>query len=204
VRTVQLRIKHASHEQLQAQVRQSIQAAQAVGAQLFINDHWQMALQEGAYGVHLGQEDLETANLPLLAQSGIRLGLSTHSMWEVCRALAWQPSYIACGPVHATQSKDMPWLPQGNGNVAYWSQVLQPPVVAIAGMNVERVHQAAWHGAAGVALISAITAAPHPEQTIAQLIQAEHDGRLANTTQPIAAPAWPQPTLQQLAAPCCD
>lgn len=195
VRTVQLRVKDPLQPDLRQQVRASVAAARAAGAQLFINDHWALALEEGAYGVHLGQEDLASADLGALARAGVRLGISTHSVWEMCRALALSPSYVACGPVHATASKDMPWLPQGNGNVAHWSQLLSVPVVAIAGMNAERCTQAMAHGAAGVALISGITAAPDPEAAVAELLAAVALGQAQARAEPISPPALPRPTL---------
>uniref|UniRef100_UPI001F0A9A4F thiamine phosphate synthase n=1 Tax=Polaromonas sp. AER18D-145 TaxID=1977060 RepID=UPI001F0A9A4F len=159
------------------EIRQSIRAATAAGAQLFINDHWQLAIEEGAYGVHLGQEDLHVADLAAIAQAGLRLGISTHAYWEVCRAWALRPSYIACGPIHPTQAKAMPWTPQGNDNLAYWCALLPTPVVGIAGMDVARTEQAARAGAAGVAVISAVTAAPSPETAIVQLQEAVRRGR---------------------------
>lgn len=199
VPTVQLRIKDAEGPEhldfVRAQIRQSIRAATQAGAQLFINDHWQLAIEEGAYGVHLGQEDLHIADLAAIRQAGLRLGISTHAYWEVCRAWALQPSYIACGPVHPTQAKAMPWIPQGNDNLAYWCALLPTPVVGIAGMDVLRTEQAARAGAAGVALISAITAAPSPEAAIIDLQQAFQRGKSG----PVAkAPPLPRPTLAAL------
>ena len=169
VRTVQLRIKDAKYSRLRGEVRSSIAAARAVNAQLFINDHWALAIEEGAYGVHLGQEDLALADLNAIARAGLRLGLSTHSYWEVCRAWGLRPSYIACGPIHPTQSKCMPWVAQGNANLSFWCALLPLPIVAIAGMNCSRAAQAIQCGAAGVAVISAITGAPSPEAVIAHL-----------------------------------
>ncbi|MGC1175541.1 thiamine phosphate synthase [Polaromonas sp.] len=196
VRTVQLRIKEAEQpeqrEFVRQQVRQAIAAATKAGAQLFINDHWQLAIEEGAYGVHLGQEDLHIADLAAIRQAGLRLGISTHAYWEVCRAWALQPSYIACGPIHPTQAKAMPWIPQGNDNLAYWCALLPTPVVGIAGMDVPRTEQAARAGAAGVAVISAITAAVSPEAAIAQLQEAIRRGR---SSPPVTAPLFPKPTL---------
>ncbi|MDP2449031.1 MAG: thiamine phosphate synthase [Polaromonas sp.] len=196
VRTVQLRIKDAEGPEhrdfVRQQVRESIHAATAAGAQLFINDHWQLAIEEGAYGVHLGQEDLPIADLAAIAQAGLRLGISTHAYWEVCRAWALRPSYMACGPIHPTQAKAMPWIPQGNDNLAYWCALLPLPVVGIAGMDVARTEQAARAGAAGVAVISAITAAASPETAIAQLQEAIRRGR---ASPPAAAPTFPKPTL---------
>ncbi|MBA3593475.1 MAG: thiamine phosphate synthase [Polaromonas sp.] len=196
VRTVQLRIKDAQQpeqrEFVRQQVRRAIAAATTAGAQLFINDHWQLAIEEGAYGVHLGQEDLHIADLDAIQKAGLRLGISTHAYWEVCRAWALQPSYIACGPIHPTQAKVMPWIPQGNDNLAYWCALLPTPVVGIAGMDVPRTEQAARAGAAGVAVISAITAAPSPEAAIVQLQEAMQRGR---KSLPITAPLFPKPTL---------
>jgi hydroxymethylpyrimidine kinase/phosphomethylpyrimidine kinase/thiamine-phosphate diphosphorylase len=190
VKTVQLRIKSPELVDIRREVQLSVQYAKAANAQLFINDHWQLAIEEGAYGVHLGQEDLHVADLQAIAQAGLRLGLSTHCYWEVCRAWALQPSYIACGPMYATQSKDMPWQPQGTDNVAYWSALLPLPLVAIGGINVQRASEARKAGAAGVAVISAITAAASPEAAIMVLKQAV-DGVKTR----ILAPKLPNSTL---------
>lgn len=172
VRTVQLRIKDAGAHELRHEIRRAVAAARAAGAQLFVNDHWQFALQEGAYGVHLGQEDLQAADLPRIAAAGLRLGVSTHAYWEVCRAWALRPSYIACGPIHATQSKAMPWIAQGEDNLAYWCGLLPLPVVAIGGMDVPRTRRARACGAAGVAVMSAITAAADPQRAAQALLRA--------------------------------
>ena len=196
VRTVQLRIKDAEGAEhrdfVREEIRLSIHAATAAGAQLFINDHWQLAIEENAYGVHLGQEDLHIADLAAIQQAGLRLGISTHAYWEVCRAWALQPSYIACGPIHPTKAKAMPWIPQGNSNLAYWCKLLPTPVVGIAGMDVARTEQAAACGADGVAVISAITAAASPEEAIVELQQAVQRGRNGPAFQ---APLMPRPTL---------
>ena len=196
VRTVQLRIKDAEgqphRDRVREEIRQSIRAATAAGAQLFINDHWQLAIEEGAYGVHLGQEDLHAADLAAIREAGLRLGVSTHAYWEVCRAWALQPSYIACGPIHPTQAKAMPWIPQGNDNLAYWCALLPTPVVGIAGMDMLRTEQAARAGAAGVALIGAITGAPSPEAAILELQQALQRGKSGPAAN---APLLPRPTL---------
>jgi hydroxymethylpyrimidine kinase / phosphomethylpyrimidine kinase / thiamine-phosphate diphosphorylase len=192
VRTVQLRIKDPQNPALRAEVRESVVAATAAGAQLFINDHWQVAIEEGAYGLHLGQEDLATADLSAIARAGLRLGVSTHAYWEVCRAWALKPSYIACGPIHPTRAKAMPWTAQGNANLAYWCALLPVPVVAIAGMDATRAGQAMRCGAAGVAVIGAITAAASPEAAIGELSHAIHD---AARTPRYQSPALPRSTL---------
>lgn len=179
IRTVQLRIKDPQEPTLAVQIKESIAIARATpGAQLFINDHWQLALEHGAYGVHLGQEDLELVDLHALRSAGMRLGLSTHSYWEVCRAWALRPSYIACGPIFATQSKDMPWIPQGLGNLRYWAQLLPLPVVGIAGIGVHNVADIAATGAASAAVISAITQADEPAQACRELMTGFAQGKV--------------------------
>ena len=180
IRTVQLRIKDAADPTLASQIRASIaHAAQTPGAQLFINDHWQLALEAGAYGVHLGQEDLEKVDLDALRRAGVRLGLSTHSYWEVARAWALQPSYIACGPVFATRAKAMPWIPQGLDNLRYWAGVLPVPVVGIGGIGVAQMADVAATGVASAAVISAITQAADPEAACRALLAGFAQGRLA-------------------------
>ena len=192
VRTVQLRAKEGTHAYLSEQVRRCVRAARAVGAQLFINDHWELAIEHGAYGVHLGQEDLATADLDAIRHAGLRLGVSTHSYWEVCRAHALAPSYIACGPIYPTTTKDMPWAPQGPGNVAYWSQLLREPVVVIGGMDGERAADAVRCGAAGVAILRGIVTASDPEAAIKVLRLAVDASRDAVRT---PAPALARSTL---------
>lgn len=194
VRTVQLRIKDAGTHALRHEIRRAVAAARAAGAQLFVNDHWQLALEEGAYGVHLGQEDLQTADLARIAAAGLRLGVSTHAYWEVCRAWALRPSYIACGPIHATQSKAMPWIAQGDGNLAYWCGLLPLPVVAIGGMDVARARAARSCGAAGVAVMSGITAAADWQRAV-------HDYTQATQAPPLVQAAvlpWIRPTLPRM------
>jgi len=196
VRTLQLRIKAGAPEDLSREVARSVAAAHAAQAQLFINDHWQLAIEHGAYGVHLGQEDLQTADMALLRRAGLRVGLSTHSYWEVCRAHALSPSYIACGPIHATTTKAMPWLPQGNANLAYWCRVLREPVVAIAGMDTLRSHEAVRCGAAGVAVLRGIVQAGDPQAAIERLQASIEAGWSA---EPLAAPELARSTLASTA-----
>jgi len=192
VRTVQLRIKEGPRDPLRREVQRSVQAARQAHAQLFINDHWQLAIEHGAYGVHLGQEDLLTADMDAIRNAGLRIGLSTHSYWEVCRARAWAPSYIACGPIHATTTKDMPWRPQGPGNLAYWCRTLREPVVAIAGMDAQRSHEAVRCGAAGVAVLRGIVQANDPERVIHGLQAAI---AAARSVAPLPAPELPRSTF---------
>ena len=168
LRTIQLRIKAADHSpaEIALQVRSAVEAGRAVpGAQVFINDHWQLALAAGAWGVHLGQEDLDPADIEALRRAGLRLGLSTHTPAELVRARAVQPSYLAIGPIYPTTLKVMPYDAVGLECLKLWARQAAPyPVVAIGGISLERMPGVLACGVDGVAVVSAVTLAADPEQ----------------------------------------
>jgi thiamine-phosphate pyrophosphorylase len=172
VRTVQLRIKAADHdaEEIAWEVRTAVAAGRGVpGAQVFINDHWRLALDHGAYGVHLGQEDLDTADIAALREAGIRLGLSTHTPAELARAKAVRPSYLAIGPIYPTTLKVMPYEPVGLERLKVWAQDAAPyPVVAIGGISLALMPGVLACGVDGVAVVSAVTLAADPQEAARQ------------------------------------
>lgn len=171
VNTLQLRAKQLHGNELENEIKKSIAIAKKYNVRLFINDHWQLAIKHKAYGVHLGQEDLDQADTTVIYNSGLRLGISTHSFYETARAHALRPSYIAIGPVFATTSKDMPWIPRGLEGLAYWQQVLTSyPLVAIGGINNTRARDIRALGINGIAMISAITQAKDPNAVTKELL----------------------------------
>jgi thiamine-phosphate pyrophosphorylase len=99
VQLVQLRIKDRPRAQLSAEIRQSKGLCARFGAQLIVNDHWQLALEEACDFVHLGQSDLDEADLPALRRARIRIGISTHDDAELARALALSSSRTPHGVV---------------------------------------------------------------------------------------------------------
>lgn len=164
VRLAQLRLKDLPADTLRAQIRQALVLARSHNAALVINDHWQIAIDEGADWLHLGQEDLDTADLPAIRRAGLRLGLSTHDRAELDRALAIRPDYIALGPVYPTILKQMPWAPQGLARLTEWKRLVgRTPLVAIGGMSVERAPGALQAGADCVAAVTDITLHRDPE-----------------------------------------
>lgn len=156
IQTLQLRIKDLSGSRLETEIQKSISLAKKHNCRLFINDYWDLAIKHGAYGVHLGQEDLESADLLRLSQSGIRLGVSTHSYTEVARALSIRPSYIAIGPIFPTNTKEMKFSPQGIDGLKLWRKLIDLPLVAIGGITLEQASELISSGADGVAVISDI------------------------------------------------
>jgi thiamine-phosphate pyrophosphorylase len=174
VPTVQLRFKSDDLSAIRTEVQAAVAAVQGTGARLFINDHWREAIDAGAYGVHLGQEDLALTRVDDLAairRAGLRLGLSTHGYAEMLRADAVSPSYIALGAVFPTTLKAMATPPQGIGRLAAYAKLLRDfPLVAIGGIDAARLPEVLRSGVGSVGVVRALVAAGDPEGRAAQLI----------------------------------
>ena len=164
VRLVQLRLKDRAPDDLRDQIRRGLALAGAHGAALVVNDHWRLAIDEGAEWLHLGQEDLDEADLPAIRRAGLRLGVSTHDQAELDRALALAPDYVALGPVWPTILKKMKWHEQGLDRVTEWkARVGATPLVAIGGLTPERGALSLAAGADVVSAVTDITLNPDPE-----------------------------------------
>lgn len=172
VRTLQLRIKDKRDDEVEADVVAAIALARRDNARLFINDYWRLAVKHNAYGVHLGQEDLETTDLKAIQRAGLRLGVSTHDDMEIDIALAARPSYIALGHVFPTQTKQMPSEPQGLAQLArHIERLADYPTVAIGGISLARAPEVLATGVGSIAVVSAITQAADWREATAQLLE---------------------------------
>ena len=163
---VQLRFKSDDKAAVAKEVAASVAATQGTNTLLFINDHWEEAIAVGAYGVHLGQEDMQEAPLDKIRSAGLRLGLSTHGYKEMLLADSHSPSYIALGAVFPTTLKRMVTEPQGLGRLERYAQLMQNyPLVAIGGIDIERLTAVVKTGVGSVAVVRAITESESPEET---------------------------------------
>ena len=164
VRLMQLRIKDRPSEALRAEIRESQDLCARAGAQLVLNDHWRLALEEGCDFVHLGQGDLDTADVPALRRAGIRIGISTHDEAELTRALGLEPDYVALGPIYPTLLKVMAFGPQGLGRIGEWKRRIGAiPLIAIGGITLERLPGVLAAGADSAAVVTDIMRNPDPE-----------------------------------------
>jgi thiamine-phosphate pyrophosphorylase len=164
VQLVQLRIKDRSAADLRSEIREAKALCVRAGAQLIVNDYWLLAMAEGCDFVHLGQGDLETADVPALRKAGVRIGISTHDHVELARALALEPDYLALGPIYPTMLKVMPWSPQGLDRITEWKRRARDiPLVAIGGLTVERLPGVFGAGADVAAVVNDIVSHPDPE-----------------------------------------
>ncbi|MCA1443275.1 thiamine phosphate synthase [Ensifer sp. IC4062] len=164
VKLVQLRIKDRSDDDIRAKIRVAKAICADHGCQLIVNDYWQIAIEEGCDFVHLGQEDLAEADIAAIRAAGLKLGLSTHDETELETALAAKPDYVALGPIYPTILKKMKWEPQGLSRISAWRErVRSLPLVAIGGLNTDRLEGVFAHGADSAAVVTDITLNADPE-----------------------------------------
>jgi thiamine-phosphate pyrophosphorylase len=164
VPTVQLRFKSDDARAIEREVRAAVEAVKGTDALLFINDHWEAAIAAGAYGVHLGQEDMVDADLIKIREAKLRLGLSSHGFAEMMRADKFSPSYIACGAIYPTTLKRMMTAPQGPGRLHMYARLMNSyPLVAIGGIDASKLPEVLASGVGSVAVVRALVVAEHPE-----------------------------------------
>lgn len=170
---IQLRLKDRSEDYLRREICAARELCERTGAQLVVNDYWQLALEQGCDFVHLGQSDLDTADVSALRRAGVRIGVSTHDHAELARALSLQPDYVALGPIYPTLLKQMPWAPQGLARLTEWKRQLRDtPLVAIGGLTVERLEGVFAAGADSAAVVTDIVRHPEPEQRMREWLVA--------------------------------
>ena len=173
IKLVQLRIKDATDAHVRAQIAEGQALCREHGCVLVINDYWQMAIDLGCEWLHLGQEDLDDADLKAIRAAGIKLGVSTHDDDELERVLAMMPEYVALGPVYPTILKKMKWHQQGLPKLTEWKSLIgDTPLVAIGGMSVDRAAGAFEAGADVVAAVTDITLNTDPSARVTSWIRA--------------------------------
>lgn len=173
VKLVQLRVKDHEESEVRAQILKARDSCKAHGAQLVVNDYWRIAIEEECDFVHLGQGDLDTADIPAIRARGIRIGVSTHDDDELERALRLAPDYVALGPIYPTILKQMAFAPQGLEKIGLWKRRIGAiPLVAIGGLTVERGRAALAAGADSVCVVTDVLRASDPEQRTREWIGA--------------------------------
>jgi thiamine-phosphate diphosphorylase len=157
ITTAQLRVKDMKNEELENEVIEAISISKQYNARFFLNDFWELGIKHSTYGIHLGQEDIQDADVNAILDAGIRLGISTHTISEIDIALSFEPSYLAIGPIYETTSKEMVYNPVGIDDLKKWSKKVTYPIVAIGGININNIDNVASTLCAnGIAMISDI------------------------------------------------
>ncbi len=172
VKTVQLRLKDKPEDEILLQIKQAKRLCDKAGCVLVVNDHWKAAYDANAGYVHLGQEDLKTADFHALRSAGIYYGISTHDQDELDLALALNPNYIALGPIYNTATKELRWQPQGLETLKRWRERTSKPLIAIGGITLERAADVFAAGADSIATISDVAKAEDPAARAAEWLEA--------------------------------
>lgn len=166
VKTIQLRLKEATPDDVRRQLAESLNICAKHNCQLIVNDHWQAAIDAGADCIHLGQEDLAEADVAAIHNSGAALGLSSHDKSELQTALDAKPHHVALGPVFTTTLKKMKWRPQGLARLRDWTERASVPVVAIGGITLERASDVWAYGPAAIAVVTDVVFHDTPDARV--------------------------------------
>src|ERR1700738_3809132 len=183
VGTVQLRAKDLNDSQALQLISDALAVTKGTKTKLVVNDYWRAAVVAGAKHLHLGQEDLEDADLKAIRGGGLTLGLSTHDDTELETALRAKPDYIALGPIFPTTLKSMRFAPQGIAKITEWKKrVGTIPLVAIGGIKLEQAPAIFAAGADSIAVVSDVTQHADPDARVRAWLQCslrrhEKDGR---------------------------
>ena len=173
VKLVQMRIKDLPADETRAALQRSKQLCDAVGAIMVVNDFWEMAIDLDCNWIHLGQEDLDDADMAAIRRAGFKIGISTHDEDELDRALAEEPDYVALGPVYPTILKKMKWVEQGVDRVQQWKNYIgNLPLVGIGGMTIDRAAGVYAAGADIVSVVTDITLNENPEDRLKEWVKA--------------------------------
>ena len=172
LKCVQLRIKDVALHDLKVMVREAKELCDEYQCQLIVNDYWKLALEEGCDAVHLGQEDLDSADMFAIQAAELKCGISTHDKAELHRALELKPNYIALGPIYQTLLKKMPWRPQGLEKLTRWKTIIgDTPLVAIGGLTAERANGVFESGADSICVVTDVQLHENPEGRVRQWLE---------------------------------
>lgn len=182
---VQLRDKEAGGGELLRSARELRALTREHDALLFVNDRLDVALAAGADGVHVGAGDLPVASVRGAAPAGFLIGCSTDDPERAVAAERDGASYIGCGAVYGTSSKDVGGEVIGTARLAEVARAVSIPVVAIGGVTVARAAEVAASGAAGSAVIGAVMGAGDVASAVRALMAPfrEWDGRPKDTSE---------------------
>ncbi len=173
VGTIQLRAKDLNDAEALQIVTDALAVTKGTPTKLVVNDYWRAAIVAGAEHLHLGQEDLEGADLAEIRNARLTLGISTHDDEELATALKAEPDYVALGPIFPTTLKSMRFAPQGIPKITEWKKRIGDiPLVAIGGIEFEQAAEIFAAGANSIAVVSDITQNADPDARVRQWLGA--------------------------------
>jgi thiamine-phosphate pyrophosphorylase len=169
VTAVQLREKECETREFVALARRLKEALRPFGVPLIINDRVDVALAARADGVHIGQSDMDFADVRRLAGPELLIGLSVETMQQAVEASRIEVSYLGVSPIFPTPTKTDTAGAWGLDGLASLRARTQQVLVAIGGINAANARQVIEAGADGIAVVSAICTAEDPEAAAHEL-----------------------------------
>ncbi len=170
-RMIQLRDKLTPRRDLIEQGREMVKWTRRYGGILIVNDDPELALEMGADGAHVGQEDMAPEAARALLGPDKIIGLSTHTPQQVLEAQERPVDYIGFGPVYATGSKETAYAPRGAERVGWAIRHSRAPVVPIGGITAENLGPLIEQGARYAAVISAVVGAQDVHASVQRLMK---------------------------------
>lgn len=167
---LQLREKHLEHRDFLAQAQELLPLCRKYHVPLIINDDVQVALESGADGVHVGQSDMAVQAARSILGPDKIIGASAHNASEALAAVAAGADYLGCGAVFGSTTKADAGLLSLN-TLREIRAAVRVPIVAIGGINRQNIARLAGSGVDGVALISALFAAPDKRAAAQQMLE---------------------------------
>lgn len=171
IRLVQYRDKLAGKRLYLEKARALAALCREQGIDLLLNDHVDIASLVDCSGIHLGQDDLPTAEARLLLGPGKIVGRSTHDPAQAAAAIREGADYINIGPVFATNTKNTPVVPVGLDMVKEIARISTVPVTTMGGIGMDNAADVVRAGADRVAVVTAITQAPDIAEAARKLVQ---------------------------------
>lgn len=171
VKIIQLRMKHASREDILREAREMRSVTAGTDTLFIVNDDPLIAAESGADGVHVGQEDISPAEVRKHFPELRIVGLSTHNMNQVRASLTQPVDYIGVGPVYATPTKDIPDPTLGLETMGNMIAAAAHPAVAIGGIDMKRLPAVFDAGARNFAVVRAVCQSANPYMSIRELVE---------------------------------
>ena len=181
VKIIQLRMKHASREDILREAREMRKVTAGTGTAFIVNDDPSIAAEAEADGVHVGQDDMPPAEVRRRYPGLKIVGLSTHNLAQVAASRTQPIDYIGVGPVYATPTKDIPDPTLGLETMGAMIAAAAHPAVAIGGIDATRLQDVLSAGARNWAVVRAVCRSDDPYAAIMELQNVA--ARLGNTNE---------------------
>lgn len=161
---LQLRDKRSSDREILGSATEIAKLCRSAHVPFIVNDRVDIAWASGADGVHLGHDDLPLAVARKLLGHDAIIGMSAGNLTELAAVLPANPDYLGVGPMYATCTKSDAGQPVGPAMIRTLREAAPTiPLVGIGGITADNAGAVMAAGADGIAVVSAVVAAPDVE-----------------------------------------